>query len=134
MSVFAQEDYGQYVHIDTALLNGHRDVIAIRVIGHSMRDADIFDGSYVLVEVFDGYHPKNGDLVAAIIGDAALVKRYYEGPRTIELRPESQDPSYQPIILTRGIGAVRIIGRVVNVLHADEGDANDDVQFIPDPE
>lgn len=130
MSVFAQEEYGQYIHIDQSLLQGQRDIVAIRVIGNSMREAGIMDGSYVITVIFDGYSPKNGDLVVAVIDDVAVVKRYYKFKHGIELRPDSDDPTYSPILVADTSARVKIIGQVVDVFSPEEDDS-DDVTFEP---
>src|SRR5438093_5196523 len=58
----------------------------LRVQGNSMEGAHILDGDYVLV------HPKqdaaNGEIVVALIGDEATVKRFYRAETGITLKAE----------------------------------------------
>src|SRR4029453_10618328 len=65
--------------------------------GNSMEGAHILDGDYVLV------HPRqtnaNGEIVVALIGDEATVKRFYRTDRGITLKAEN--PRYQPIEIER---------------------------------
>jgi repressor LexA len=134
MNVFAEYQYDQFLQVKESLLKGHREVIAIHVIGSSMRDANIYDGDYVFVENNEGYLPTNGDIVAVVVGDKAVVKKYYRGNKYVELRPCSTDPQYSPIIIdSADSDDLKIVGRVINTLHfADK--PSDDYQFIYDPE
>ena len=85
----------------------------LKVQGNSMEGAHILDGDYVLV------HPQqtaaNGEIVVALIGDEATVKRYYRTGRGITLKAEN--PRFDPIEIERTEApAVRLIGRVMGVL------------------
>src|SRR6266481_3931341 len=69
----------------------------LKVQGNSMEGAHILDGDYVLV------HPRqsasNGEIVVALIGDEATVKRFYKTERGITLRAEN--PKFDPIEVER---------------------------------
>lgn len=69
------------------------DSFALRVKGDSMVDAGIFDGDKVIVrpQEFAGH----GEIVVALIGDEATVKRLYLQGGEVWLRPENQN--YEPI-------------------------------------
>ena len=62
-----------------------------------MEGAHILDGDYVLV------HPQhtaaNGEIVVALIGDEATVKRFYRTDRGITLKAEN--PKFEPIEIER---------------------------------
>jgi repressor LexA len=84
----------------------------LKVQGHSMEGAHILDGDYVLV------HPQqtasNGEIVVALIGDEATVKRFYRTDGGITLKAEN--PKYEPIEIERSEAAsFRLIGRVMGV-------------------
>ncbi|MFQ5808991.1 MAG: transcriptional repressor LexA [Armatimonadota bacterium] len=81
------------------------DSFMLRVQGDSMINAGILDGDFVLVA--QQQTAENGDIVVALLEDEATVKRFYQTPRGIELRPEN--PSMAPIVTDDD---VRIIGKV----------------------
>jgi repressor LexA len=85
----------------------------LKVQGISMEGAHTLDGDYVLV------HPHqtaaNGEIIVALIGEEATVKRFYKTERGISLKPEN--PKFEPIEIERGEAATfKIIGKVMGVL------------------
>jgi repressor LexA len=85
----------------------------LKVQGNSMEGAHILDGDYVLV------HPQqtaaNGEIVVALIGDEATVKRFYRTESGITLKAEN--PKYKPIEIERSEATpVNIVGKVMGVL------------------
>ena len=85
----------------------------LKVQGNSMEGAHILDGDYVLV------HPQktaaNGEIVVALIGDEATVKRFYRTERGVTLKAEN--PKYEPIEIERSEAtAFSIVGKVMGVL------------------
>lgn len=90
-------------------LNFVRDdnVFMLSVKGTSMINAGILDNDWVLVKQQD--FAKNGDIIVALIGDEATVKRFYKEQDHIRLQPEN--PDIDPIILKE----VKIIGKVIGV-------------------
>lgn len=88
------------------------DCFTLRVSGDSMRDAGIFDGDIVVVK--KQQVARKGDIVVAIIGEEATVKRYFPGKDKIRLQPEN--PAFDPIIVTRSSGEFRLAGKVVGLL------------------
>jgi len=85
----------------------------LKVQGNSMEGAHILDGDYVLV------HPQetalNGEIVVALIGEEATVKRFYLSERGISLKAEN--PAYRPIEIERSEAATfKVIGKVMGVL------------------
>jgi repressor LexA len=85
----------------------------LRVKGDSMIGAHILDGDYVLV------HPQatalEGEIVVAIIGEEATVKRFHKSERGITLRAEN--PKFSPIVIPREDAEhFRIAGRVAGVM------------------
>jgi len=85
----------------------------LKVQGNSMEGAHILDGDYVLV------HPQqsaaNGDIVVALIGDEATVKRFYRTERGITLKAENA--KFDPIEIERSEAAsFSIVGKVMGVL------------------
>ena len=85
----------------------------LKVQGNSMEGAHILDGDYVLV------HPQetavNGEIVVALIGDEATVKRFFRTDRGISLKAEN--PAYLPIEIERSEAtAFKVVGKVLGVL------------------
>ncbi|HEV2358146.1 MAG TPA: transcriptional repressor LexA [bacterium] len=80
----------------------------LRVRGESMIDAGIYDGDYVVIR--PQATAANGEIVAALIGDEATVKRFYKERDHIRLQPENSTMSP---ILTRD---VTIIGKAVALI------------------
>jgi repressor LexA len=82
-------------------------VFALRVRGDSMIGAGIQDGDMVLVRPQE--EAQDGDIVLALIGDEATVKRFERIPGGARLKAEN--PAYAPIE-TRDL---RILGKVVGL-------------------
>jgi len=89
----------------------------LKVAGDSMVGAHILDGDYVLV------HPQqnavNGEIVVALLGDEATVKRFYRTEKGVTLKAEN--PTFAAIDVadsdTDGESPrFRVVGRVMGVL------------------
>ena len=90
-----------------------KDVFVLQVKGESMKDEHILDGDYVLV------HPQktaiNGEIVVALIGEEATVKRFYRRRTHITLKAEN--PKFDPIELEDpGDDSFQVVGKVMGVL------------------
>ena len=84
------------------------ELFALHVVGDSMINAGILSGDVVIVRktpVAD-----NGDIIVALIGDEATVKRIYREKGHIRLQPEND--AYEPIIVSEVI----VLGKVVSLL------------------
>jgi repressor LexA len=71
-----------------------------------MIDAGIYDGDLVVVR--QTTFAENGQIVAAMVGGEATVKRFYKEKGHFRLQPEN--PAMEPIIVPE----VEILGRVVS--------------------
>jgi repressor LexA len=80
----------------------------LRVRGDSMIDAGIYDGDFVVIRPQPT--ATNGEIVAALLGEEATVKRFYKERDHIRLQPEN--PSMSPIITRE----VTIIGKAVALI------------------
>lgn len=80
----------------------------LRVRGDSMIDAGIYDGDYLVVR--QQATANNGEIVAAMIGDEATVKRFYRERDHIRLQPENSGMS--PIIARD----VTVLGKAVALI------------------
>ena len=104
--VLAEENIEDYVQVPS-VAGGDEGEYVLQVSGESMRDAGILTGDYVVVR------PQNtagdGDIVVALLGDEATVKRFFRESDHVRLQPEN--PAMEPI-RTRD---VEVLGRVVGV-------------------
>ena len=75
-----------------------------------MINAGILNGDIVIVEQTPV--AQNGEIVVALIGDEATVKRFYKENGHFRLQPEND--SYEPII----VDEVAILGKVNMVIRA----------------
>ncbi len=107
--MLAEENIDDYVEVPEAA-GGDSANFLLRVRGESMRDAAILEGDLVVVRSQE--HASNGDIVVALVGEEATVKRFYRESDHIRLQPEN--PAMEPILARD----VQILGRVVGVMRA----------------
>lgn len=84
----------------------------LRVRGDSMVDAAILDGDLALIKPQSD--ADNGDIVVALVGDEATLKRFYREEDRIRLQPENTE--MQPIFVGAEDNEIRIIGKMVSLL------------------
>jgi repressor LexA len=103
----AIEDPEGYLPIPSRL--SEKDLFALRVRGDSMEGAAILEDDIVVAR----RQPTadSGDIVIALIGDEATVKRLWRRGRRIELRAEN--PRYAPIVPSSG--EFSLLGKVIEV-------------------
>lgn len=80
------------------------EVFMLRIQGESMIEAGIMDGDLVLVR--EQSHATDGDIVVALLGEEATVKRFFKEKDRIRLQPENQ---FMEPIYSRD---VKILGKV----------------------
>lgn len=97
--------------IDTSFLPGG-ETFTLKVEGNSMQDAGIFDGDYVLVNRQNTAN--KGEIVVAIIGEEATVKRYFPDGDKIRLQPENE--TFEPIWVDKHSPEFSIAGKVVGLM------------------
>ena len=79
----------------------------LRVKGESMVNAGIFDGDRVLVKKQES--AENGEIIVALVEDAATVKTFYKEDGHFRLQPEND--TMEPIILVD----VTVLGKVTGL-------------------
>jgi repressor LexA len=104
--VLADENIEEYVPVP-GIAGGDEGEFVLKVKGDSMVNAGILEGDHVIVRKQDT--AKNGEIVVALVGDEATVKRFFREPEHVRLQPEND--TMEPI-LTR---EVKLLGRVVGV-------------------
>ena len=110
--MLAVENYEDSVKVDRFFIGQNREVFALRVKGDSMIEAGIFDGDYVFIR--KQLQASSGEIVVAMIGDGATVKRYYPEGDTIRFQPANAAMS--PIIVRkRDFRSVNLLGVVIGV-------------------
>jgi repressor LexA len=105
--VLAEENIEDYVDVPEAA-GGNEGEYLLRVRGDSMRDAGILQGDFVVVRPQDT--AENGEVVVAMVGEEATVKRFFRENDHVRLQPENR--SMKPIRSKE----VRVLGRVVGLL------------------
>jgi repressor LexA len=104
--VLADENIEEYVAVP-GIAGGDEGEFVLEVKGDSMVNAGILEGDHVIVRKQDT--AKNGEIVVALVGDEATVKRFFREQEHVRLQPENE--TMEPI-LTRD---VKLLGRVVGV-------------------
>lgn len=103
LAVESIEDY-----IPLPVKNKGKNKFALRVKGDSMINAAILDGDIVIVDKTPVAN--NGEIVVALVGDEATVKRFYKENGHFRLQPENDN--YEPII----VDELAVLGRVEMVI------------------
>ncbi len=105
--LYAEEKIDNYYPIPADLLP-NAETFMLKIRGNSMIKAGILDGDQIIVEQCPV--AENGEIVVALIGDSATVKRFYKEDGYYRLQPEND--SMSPIIVNH----LEILGKVIGVL------------------
>src|SRR5246127_3526235 len=105
--ILAEENIEDYVQTP-AFAGGEDGEYLLRVRGESMKDAGILEGDLVVVRPQET--ASDGDIVVALVGEEATVKRFFQEEDHVRLQPENA--AMEPI-RTRD---VRVLGRVVGLM------------------
>lgn len=101
------EDNIEEVYALPADLVGGAETFMLRVKGDSMIEDGLFDGDFVVVQ--RQVSADDGDVVVALLGDEATVKRFYRENGRIRLQPSNS--SMAPIYAEPG--ELAIVGKVI---------------------
>ncbi len=104
--LLAEENIEEYVEVPP-IAGGEDGEYILRVSGDSMKNAGILDGDFVVVQRQET--ARNGEIVVALLGEEATVKRYFRESDHIRLQPENE--ALEPIRSRE----VAVLGRVVGV-------------------
>jgi repressor LexA len=107
--VLAEENIEDYVPTP-GLAGGEEGDYLLRVRGDSMMNIGILDGDLVVVKRQDV--ADDGEIVVALVGEEATVKRYFQESDHVRLQPEND--SMEPIRSRE----VRVIGKVVGLMRS----------------
>jgi repressor LexA len=109
--ILAEEQIEGHFAVDEALIPT-KEAFFLRVTGDSMIQAGILEGDYVLVKPQST--AENGEIVVALIGDEATVKRFYRDRDRIRLEPAND--KLKPLVIAPGSGEFRILGKVAGLI------------------
>jgi repressor LexA len=104
--ILAEENVEEYLEVPD-MIGGEDGDYILQVRGESMKNAGIIESDYVVVRPADD--ATDGEIVVALIGEEATVKRFFREPDHIRLQPENEE--MEPIITTEA----RVLGKVVGV-------------------
>ena len=98
----------QNVEDEIAVPENLRGDFLLRIKGDSMKDAGILEGDFVVVSPQDT--AGDGEIVVALLGEEATVKRFFRESDHVRLQPENE--AMEPIRSKE----VKVLGRVVGLL------------------
>jgi repressor LexA len=104
--ILAEENIEDYVQVPEIAGGGEGEYV-LRVRGDSMKNAGILPGDFVVVRPQDT--AGDGEIVVALVGEEATVKRFFREADHVRLQPENE--TMDPIRSRE----VRVLGRVVGV-------------------
>jgi len=107
--VLAEENIEDYVQTP-AFAGGEEGEYILRVRGDSMKNIGILDGDLVVVRQQET--AEDGDVVVALVGDEATVKRFFQEDDHVRLQPEND--AMAPIRSRE----VRVLGKVVGLMRS----------------
>jgi repressor LexA len=109
LPVLAEENIEEYIQTPP-FAGGDDGQYLLRVRGESMKNVGILDDDVVVVRLQDT--ASDGDIVVALVGDEATVKRFYQESDHVRLQPENE--TMEPI-RSRD---VQILGKVVGLMRS----------------
>ena len=104
--VLAEENIEEYVPVP-GIAGGDDGEFVLRVRGDSMKDAGILEGDFVIVRKQDT--AVDGEIVVALVGEEATVKRFFREKDHIRLQPEND--AMEPL----RTADAQVLGRVVGL-------------------
>src|SRR5712691_5041066 len=107
--ILAEENIDGFLPVASDLARG-KETFALKVKGDSMIEDGILDGDLVIIRRQDT--AENGDIVCALIGNEATLKRFYRKGNEVALRPSNKN--YDPIVVSKG--EFRILGKATGVI------------------
>jgi repressor LexA len=107
--LLAEENIEEYV-ATPSVAGGEQGEYLLRIRGESMKNAGILDGDLVVVRPQET--ARDGEIIVALVGDEATVKRFFRERDHIRLQPENE--AMEPII----VRDVSVLGRVVGLMRS----------------
>jgi repressor LexA len=107
--VLAEENIEDYVQTPS-YAGGDEGAYLLRVRGDSMKNIGMLDGDLVVVKPQET--AEDGEVVVALIGEEATVKRFFQEDDHVRLQPENE--AMEPIRSSD----VRVLGKVVGLMRS----------------
>jgi repressor LexA len=107
--ILAEGNIEEYVSVPEMAGGGEGEYL-LRIRGDSMKEAGILEDDLVVVRPQDT--AQDGDVVVALLGEEATVKRYFREADHVRLQPENE--AMEPIRSKE----VKVLGRVVGLLRS----------------
>ncbi len=107
--VLAEENIEEYISVPQ-VAGGEEGEYLLRIRGDSMKNAGIIEGDIVVVRPQET--AREGEIVVALLGEEATVKRFFRESDHIRLQPENE--TMEPIRSKE----VKVLGRVVGLLRS----------------
>ena len=109
--LLAEENIEEYMQVPEVAGGGAgTGEYVLRVRGESMIDAGILEGDYVVVSPQET--ARDGEIIVALVGEEATVKRFFREDDHVRLQPENK--TMEPILSKD----VRVMGRVVGLFRS----------------
>jgi repressor LexA len=112
LPVLAEENFEGTISVDRSFVGRATRLFALHIRGDSMIKAGIYDGDIAIAQ--QQSTADHGDIVIALLGDEATIKRFYRKNKVIILQPEND--TMQPIMVSEG-DDFKILGKVIATLH-----------------
>ncbi len=109
--ILAVENLDGNIVVDRTMLKNNPESFALKVKGDSMINAGIYEGDLIIVSPVR--YASNGEIVVALLGDEATVKRFERKGDQVFLIPENNN--YPPIPVN-GREDFSIVGKVIGVI------------------
>lgn len=109
--LLAQENIEGTISVDRSLIGLTTGLFALRVRGDSMIQAGIYDGDIIIAQ--QQSVAENRDIVIALLGDEATVKRFHRRNKAITLQPENDAMASIKVTEREDF---RILGKVIATL------------------
>lgn len=107
MPILAVENIEETFSIPLNFVKSTNELFMLKISGESMINAGILDGDLAIIEKINT--ASNGDIVVALIGNEATIKRFFKEEDHIRLQPEN--PTMEPII----VDDCSIIGKLCGI-------------------
>jgi repressor LexA len=107
--ILAEENIEEYIPVPE-VAGGADGQYLLRIRGESMKNAGILEGDFVVVRPQET--AQAGDIVVALLGEEATVKRFYRESDHIRLQPENE--TMEPIRSKE----VKVLGKVVGLMRS----------------
>jgi len=106
--LIAEENFEGTVELPRSMLKKSKDYFALKIKGDSMIGAGILNGDMAIIEKMNTV--SNGEIAAALVDDAATLKRIFKERSRIKLQAEN--PAIEPLYCDD----VKIIGRLAGII------------------